>query len=117
MSTSQAYSLRAATNSNSLYAGGLADSSMPSAYGGTPRTNSSYYGAGIEPLSRQSSRGDGYEAYPGLSERRPSIYAPPPGTAPIPIPAPRRPSTFSDASGNSFDSMYGFRDCTFEWLS
>jgi hypothetical protein len=110
--SSHAYPPQGRTNSNSLYAYGSPQSSMLSTYGESPRTNTSNYGDGLDSLSRQNSRSDTYELYPGSD--RPSagcMYASSAGTEPIPIPSQRRPSTFSDASESSFDSMYGFKYC------
>jgi hypothetical protein len=115
VSSSHAYPPQVTINSNPQYAYGSPQYSMPSTYGGSPRTNTSHYGAGMDSLSRQSSRSDPYEPYPGSD--RPSAgytYASSAGTEPIPIPSQRRPSTFSDISENSFDSMYGFKGCKFD---
>lgn len=81
------------------------------AYDRPSRTNTSQYAGSMRPpLSRYDSRDDTYPRYSDSNRAATeTMYGSSPRTQPIPIPSQRRPSTFSDASENSFDSMYGFQ--------
>lgn len=84
--------------------------SNSSNYGVSPRTNEAHHAAGMESLSRHSSRNDPYDQY--SESDRPAAnytYASSGGSQPIDIASQRRPSTFSVASDDSFDGTYGFR--------
>jgi hypothetical protein len=129
--SSHLYSQQATINSTAAYPGrhGAYDSpqrsNLPS-YGVSPRTNEAHHPAGMESLSRQSSRYDTYEQYPASDHSAGGFpYASSGGSQPIAI-TQRRPSTLSARSDDSFDSTYGFRssvtspgpiDCKFEKIT
>ena len=101
-------STAAYTSPNDTY--GSPQWSNPSTYGVSPRTNEAHHAAGMESLSRHSSRNEPYDQH--SASDRPATgfaYASSGGSQPIDITSQRRPSTFSVASDDSFDSMYGFR--------
>ena len=129
--SSHLYSQQATINSTAAYPGrhGAYDSpqrsNLPN-YGMSPRTNEAHHAAGMESLSRQSSRHDTYEQYPASDHSAGGFpYASSGGSQPIAI-TQRRPSTLSVRSDDSFDSTYGFRssvtspgsiDCKFEKIT
>jgi hypothetical protein len=115
------YSQQATISSTAAYAGRHAayagrhaayDSPQRSnllSYDVSPRTNEAHHAAGMESLSRQSSRYDTYEQYPASDRSAGGFpYASSGGSQPIAI-TQRRPSTLSVRSDDSFDSTYGFR--------
>jgi hypothetical protein len=127
-SSSPSYSQQAPINSTAAYSGRHGAYDLPqrsnlSNYGVSPRTNEAHHAAGMDSLSRQSSRNDTYEQYPASDRSTGGFpYASSGGSQPIAI-TQRRPSTISVRSDDSFDSTYGFRssvnspgsvDCKFE---
>ena len=112
---SHLYSEQATINPSPAYSSprdtyGSPQWSDSSTYGVSPRTNEAHYAAGMEPLSRHSSRNDTYDQYSATGGSAAGLtYASSGGSQPINISSQRRPSASSIASNDSFDSTYGFR--------